>query len=49
MDIFSRVGIPREMLTDMGTQFTLSFMKELSCLISMKPWKTTSDQPLCNG
>ncbi|XP_069109726.1 uncharacterized protein [Argopecten irradians] len=42
VDIFSRVGIPSEMLTDQGTQFTSAVMKEYirdcftssSCLIS---------------
>lgn len=33
MDIFSRGGVPREMLTDMGTQFTSSLMKEVSRLM----------------
>lgn len=49
MDIFSRVGVPREMLTDMGTQFTSSLMKEVSRLISMKQWTTTHYHPSCNG
>ncbi|XP_061195167.1 uncharacterized protein LOC133203392 [Saccostrea echinata] len=44
MEIFSRVGIPREMLTDMGTQCTSSLMEEVSRLIS-----TTPQHPSCNG
>lgn len=49
MDIFSRVGVPREMLTDMGTQFTSSLMKDVNRLISMKQWTTTHYHPSCNG
>ena len=32
VSIFSRVGLPSEILTDMGTQFTASVMKEVSKL-----------------
>lgn len=49
MDIFSRVSVPREMLTDMGTQFTSSLMKEVSRLIFMKQWTTNPYHPSCNG
>lgn len=50
MDIMDNgVGVPREMLTDMGTQFTSSLMKEVSRLISMKQWTTTPYHPSCNG
>lgn len=37
------------MLTDMGTQFTSSLMKEASLLISMKQWTTIPYHPSCNG
>ena len=36
MEMFSRIGVPREMLTDMGSQFTSSLMSEVSRLISLK-------------
>ena len=36
VSIFSRVGIPSEILTNMGTQFTSSVMKEVSRLLSVK-------------
>ena len=49
MKIFTRIGVPREMLTDMGSQFTSSFMNEVSRLISLKPWTTTPYHPSCNG
>ena len=28
VDVFSRVGVPREMLTDQGSQFTSDIMKK---------------------
>ena len=49
LDIFSRVGIPQEMLSDMGTQFTSSLMKEVSRLISVKQITTTPYHPMTNG
>ena len=35
VDVFSRVGVPREMLTDQGSQFTSDIMKEVSRLLSL--------------
>ncbi|XP_041356959.1 uncharacterized protein LOC121374100 [Gigantopelta aegis] len=49
VDIFCRIGVPREMLTDMGTQFTSTLMSEVSRLISLKQLTTTPYHPLCNG
>lgn len=49
MEMFSRIGVPREMLTDMGSQFTSSLMTEVSRLISLKQWTTTPYHPSCNG
>lgn len=49
LDIFSRIGFPREMLTDMGAQFTGSLMKEVCRLISLKQLTTTPYHPMCNG
>ena len=49
MEMFSRIGVPREMLTDMGSQFTSSLMNEVSRLISLKQWTTTPYHPSCNG
>ena len=46
VEMFSRVGIPDEMLTDCGSQFTAEVMKEVSRLL----WITTTpDNPICNG
>ncbi|XP_038054655.1 uncharacterized protein LOC119726874 [Patiria miniata] len=49
LTIFSRVGVPQEILTDLGTQFTAEVMKEVSRLISMKQLHTTPYHPICNG
>ena len=49
VSIFSRVGIPSEILTDMGTQFTSSVMKEVSRLLSFKQLVTSPYHPICNG
>ena len=49
MSIFSRVGIPHEVLTDMGTQYTSAVMKEVSRLLSFKQLVTTPYHPICNG
>ena len=49
VSMFSRVGVPREILTDLGTQFTSGLMKEVSRLLSMKQLTTTPYHPQCNG
>ena len=41
VDMFSRVGIPDEMLTDCGSQFTAEVMKEVSRLLSLQQLTTT--------
>ncbi|XP_063598199.1 uncharacterized protein LOC134774732 [Penaeus indicus] len=47
--IFSRVGIPREILSDRGTQFTSKLMGELHKLLGIKPLFTTPYHPSCNA
>ena len=49
VSIFSRVGIPAEILSDQGTQFTANLMKEVSRLLSIKQLTTTPYHPQCNG
>lgn len=49
VDVFSRVGVPREMLTDLGTQFTSDLMREVSRLLSFRQLTTTPYHPMCNG
>ena len=47
--MFSRVGIPDEMLTDCGSQFNAEVMKEISRLLSLQQLTTTPYHPMCNG
>ena len=47
--MFSRVGVPEEVLSDQGSQFLSGVMKEVSRLLSMKQLVTTPYHPMCNG
>lgn len=47
--MFTRLGIPREILTDLGSQFISGVMKEISRLLSIKRLTTTPYHPACNG
>ena len=49
MSVFCRLGFPKEVLSDRGSQFTSELMKEISRLISMKQLFTTPYNPRCNG
>ncbi|XP_038059124.1 uncharacterized protein LOC119730344 [Patiria miniata] len=49
VDVYTRVGIPREVLTDKGSQFTPDVMKEVSRLLSIRQLTTTPYHPACNG
>lgn len=49
LEIFCRVGIPKEILSDRGTQFTSAMMEEILRLLSVKGLKTTPYHPQCNG
>ena len=49
LDVYSRVGIPEEVLSDMGTQFTSDLMKEICRLLSVRQLTTTPYHPMCNG
>ena len=49
VEMFSRVGIPDEMLTDCGSQFTVEVMVEVSRLLSLQQLTTTPYHPICNG
>lgn len=48
VEIYSRVGIPREVPTDQGKQFTSDIMKEVGRLLSIKQLTTTPYHPTCN-
>ncbi|XP_033756184.1 uncharacterized protein LOC117338928 [Pecten maximus] len=49
VDIYSRVGVPSEVLTDQGAQFTSELMREVSRLLSIRQLTTTPYHPMCNG
>ena len=49
VSIFSHVGIPNKVLTDMGTQYTSAVMKKVSRLLSFKQLVTTPYHLICNG
>ena len=49
VQMFSRVGIPDEMLTDCGSQFTAEVMQEVSRLLSLQQLTTMPYHPMCNG
>ena len=49
LDIYSRVGIPEEVLTDQGTQFMSECMQEVSRLPSINGLTSMPYHPICNG
>ena len=49
VEIYSRVGIPKEVLSDQGSQFVSSMMKEVSRILSVKQLVTSPYHPMCNG
>ena len=49
LDMYSRLGIPEEVLSDIGTQFVSKCMEEVSRLLFIKQLTTTPHHPMCNG
>jgi hypothetical protein len=49
VDMYSRLGIPEEVLSDLGTQFVSECMQEVSKLLSVNRLTTTPYHPMCNG
>ena len=49
IEIFSRVGIPDEVLSDQGTQFTSDVMRECMRLLSVSQLHSTPYHPQTNG
>ena len=47
--MFSRVGVPDEMLTDCGSQFTSEIMKQVARLLSLQQLTTSAFHAQCNG
>ena len=49
VDMYSRIGVPATLLSDMGTQFLAEVMGEVSRLLSIRRLTTTPYHPQCNG
>jgi len=49
VNMFTRVGVPKEILSDQGSQFLSAVMKEVCRLLSVKQLVTTPFHPICNG
>ncbi|XP_042866107.1 uncharacterized protein LOC122249376 [Penaeus japonicus] len=49
LDIYSRLGIPEEVIHDQGTQFMSDCMSEVCRLLSLKQLPTTPYHPMSNG
>ena len=49
VNISCRLGVPEEILSDLGTQFVSDCMKEVTRLLSIKQLNTTAYHPMCNG
>jgi transposase InsO family protein len=49
MSLFSRVGIPREILTDQGSNFTSRLLQELYKLLHVNSVKTSPYHPKTDG
>ena len=48
-EIFTRFGVPREFVTDQGSQFTSKLMKELTTKYGIRHWKYSPYHPQANG
>ena len=49
LDMYSRVGVPEEVLSDLETQFTSDCIKEVYRLLSIRRLTTSTYHPDCNG
>ena len=49
VSIFSRVGVPKEILTDQGTNFTSHLLAELYKMLHVRPIRTTPYHPQTDG
>ena len=47
--VFARVGIPQEVLTDQGNNFTSQLLSEVYCLLQLQPMRTSPYHPQTNG
>ena len=48
LEVFCRVGFPKQVLSDRGTQFTSELMREVCRLINLRQLFTTPYNPRCN-
>ncbi|XP_037790572.1 uncharacterized protein LOC119585923 [Penaeus monodon] len=49
LSVFSRVGIPKEVMSDRGSQFTSDMMKEFNRLLCIRSLTTTPYHAMSNG
>lgn len=49
VNMYTRFGVPEEVLSDMGSQFTSDCMREVSRLLGIRQLTTTPYHPICNG
>ena len=49
VDMFSRTGIPREILSDQGSNFMSALMQNLCSMLGIRKLKTTPYHPQANG
>ncbi|GFO34008.1 Zinc finger protein [Plakobranchus ocellatus] len=49
VDIYSRLGVPEEVLREQGTQFISDCMKEVCRFLGIKRKTTSPYHPMCNG
>ena len=49
VNIFSRIGIPQDILSDRGSQCVSDLMREISRLLSVRQLQTTPYHAQCNG
>jgi len=49
VNMFTRVGVPKEISSDQGSQFLSAVMKEMCRLLSLKQLVTTPYHTICNG
>lgn len=49
LEMFSRYGVPKEILSDRGSSFTSDLMREINRLMSIQQLLTTPYHPMANG
>lgn len=49
IQVFSRLGVPKEIVSDKGNNFMSSLMSELRKLLSIRKLNTTPYHPQANG